>query len=52
LGQLDDVEARDLVKGEEAEKEDKRDKTVKSDDMKVIERSSIEVCPLVPGDLM
>lgn len=43
LGQLDDVEARELVKGEKGEKEDRPDKSVKKEDAKVFDRSSIEV---------
>lgn len=41
---MDDVEARDLVKGDKSEKEDKVEKKVKKEDTKdVFDRASVEV---------
>lgn len=40
LGVLDDVESRDLVKGD---KDDKSDKKAKKEDVKVFDRESVEV---------
>ena len=43
LGQLDDVEAKEMIKGDKGEKEDKSDKAIKKEDNKAFDRSSVEV---------